>query len=159
MTINKRQWPISLWDFALDFYSEDQVADVCVRLQDEHGVNVCVLIAQAWLDRKGVALGQPRLAALLQVVEGWTAQVVEPMRLLRRALKTPISGFTQDDLQEDIRRLIKQAELLAERKLLLEMEQWLQGDLSPSSVKTNNLRTYLQGKCVAVETIYFLDGI
>jgi len=115
----------ALWDFALAFYAQQQVAEACVRLQDEYKVNVCLLIAMCWLDARQHHLADAEFLTLQNYISGWTQEIVEPLRLLRRRLKLPFENLSQDATQMELRNTLKQAELLAERKLLIEIERWL----------------------------------
>lgn len=149
----------SLWDFALSFYAQAGVAETCVRLQDTYGVNVCLLIALRWLDERQQQLSAAQLAALQQHIQPWTQQLVVPLRALRRQLKQPIANAPQDELQEQIRSSIKQAELLAEKKLLLLLEAWLMQAMNNSQAQlANNLEVYLQAQGVAEDVLAVLSG-
>ena len=114
----------SLWRFALTFYARHGVAETCLLLQDEHKVNVCMLIGLHWLDMNGCILSIEELVDLSEHTQKWTHEIVDPLRALRRTLKKPFENFPQDELQEQVRSLIKQVELLAEKKLLVEIERW-----------------------------------
>ena len=114
----------SLWRFALAFYARHGIAETCLLLQDEHKVNVCMLIGLHWLDMNECILSIEELVDLSEHTQKWTHEIVDPLRALRRTLKKPFENFPQDELQEQVRSLIKQAELLAEKKLLVEIERW-----------------------------------
>jgi uncharacterized protein (TIGR02444 family) len=115
----------ALWDFALAFYAQPDVAQTCLRLQDEYQANVCLLIAMSWLDARQHHLADAEFLALQHHIAGWTQTVVEPLRLLRQRLKLPFEDFSKDEMQLELRNILKQAELLAEKKLLIEIERWL----------------------------------
>ena len=135
-----------LWDFALTYYAKPQVAETCVQVQDEQGVNVCLLIALRWLDARGELLSTVQFAQLIEQVQPWMRDIVEPLRQMRRQLKLPIAAFAQDDLQAQIRTSIKQAELLAEKKLLLALQDWLLAMALPSAnAGVQNAEAYLSG--------------
>lgn len=134
----------ALGDFALAFYAQPQVAETCLRLQDEHQANVCLLIAMCWLDARQYHLADEELLALQNHIRGWTQDVVEPLRYLRRRLKLSFETLPQDETQMELRNTLKQAELLAEKKLLMEIERWI-GKNSQASVtgaQGKNLERY-----------------
>lgn len=116
-----------------------------MHLQDSFKVNVCLLIGLRWMDESGKHLSDDELAALQAHIQAWTQQVVEPLRSLRHLLKQPIADYPQDEIQEQIRTAIKQAELMAEKKLLLEIEAWVKNTkpAKAAGVKSN-LDTYLE---------------
>jgi uncharacterized protein (TIGR02444 family) len=150
--------PQPLWDFALAFYAQPNMAETCVQLQDSVKVNVCLLIGLRWMDDCGKYLSDGELAALQAHIQAWTQQVVEPLRSLRRLLKQPIAGYPQDETQAQIRTAIKQAELLAEKKLLLEIEAWSQPIMpAQGSAIKSNLDVYLSALGVSQEVIELLQ--
>jgi uncharacterized protein (TIGR02444 family) len=134
----------SLWQFALAFYARQGVADACLFLQDEHNANICLLIGLRWLDLQDRILAPEDWDDLFSCTRQWSREIIEPLRKLRRALKYPFGGLDMDDLQEQIRQTIKQAELLAEKKLLAEIERWSVRILPGSQVsRDSNLGKYL----------------
>lgn len=155
-TLNPSQ---SLWDFALAFYAQPHIAETCVHLQDSFKVNVCLLIGLRWLDESGKHLSDGELADLQAHIQIWTEQVVEPLRSLRRLLKQPVANCSQDETQEQIRTAIKQAELLAEKKLLLAIEAWSQPIMPvQNSDAKSNLEVYLSGLGVSHNVIELLQS-
>ncbi|WP_323813735.1 TIGR02444 family protein [Cellvibrio sp. NN19] len=110
-----------LWNFSLDVYARAGVADACLRLQDEHGANVNLLLWCAWLGAKGYSLEQEQLLQAQRVIASWDENYVKPLRALRRKMK---SEFGVGDANiESVRNSIKQAELHAERQLQFWLEQ------------------------------------
>lgn len=133
----------TLWDFALAFYAQPHVADACLQLQDKHQANVCLLIGMCWLDARQQYLVDAEFAILKNRIEGWAQEVVMPLRSLRRLLKLPFENLAQDETQTQLRMSIKQAELLAEKKLLLEIERWtLPIAVSKGAINLKNLARY-----------------
>ena len=135
--------PQSLWDFALAFYAEPQIAETCLLLQDKHNANVCLIIGFHWLDVQGRHLSTTDLMALTGHTYKWTHDIIAPLRQLRRTLKTPFENYPQDALQEQLRNSIKEAELLAEKKLLIEIENWLATISFCHFTQESNLTNYL----------------
>jgi uncharacterized protein (TIGR02444 family) len=133
----------SLWRFALAFYARHGVAETCLLLQDEHKVNVCMLIGLHWLDMNGCILSIEELVDLSEHTQKWTHEIVDPLRALRRTLKKPLENFPQDELHEQVHTLIKQAELLAEKKLLTEIERWAKKiSVAVSPSYNSNIKRY-----------------
>lgn len=137
----------SLWDFSLALYARPGVADSCVRLQDEHGVNVNLLLWCAWLEQQGMRLDTTRLHAAQKRIHAWDEHYVIPLRQLRRRMKAEF-GVSDGDI-EQVRSQIKQAELLAEKQLQLWLEalahSWDDTDAADKYVAAidGNLRFYL----------------
>jgi len=134
----------SLWDFALAFYSKAEVANACLYLQDECQANVCLLIGLNWMDTRGQHLTDTDFENLQLHIQSWTQDVVAPLRNLRRKLKLPFEHYIQDETQERVREFIKQAELLAEKKLLDEIESWAKKiAVEKNNAAYSNLENYL----------------
>lgn len=137
----------SLWDFSLVHYARTGVADACLSLQDEHGVNVNLLLWCVWLERRGLILDAARLRSAQKRIHAWDEHYVVPLRQLRRRIKAEFG--VADAGIEQVRGQIKQAELLAEKQLqsLLETlsQTWNNVDMTSIQPKVGeNLRFYLQ---------------
>ncbi|WP_299233928.1 TIGR02444 family protein [uncultured Halomonas sp.] len=107
-----------LWPFALTLYAREGVEAACLRLQDDAGVDVCELLWRCWLLQHG-AVPQPECESALVEVRRWQRDVTQPLRRLRRELKTAAVSL------ENVARLrdtLKQAELQAERETLARLE-------------------------------------
>lgn len=107
-----------LWNFAVRLYARPGVEDACLQLQ-EAGGDVCLLLAGAWLQRRGVPCRAPYLKALQALAEPWQREVVAPLRQLRRDWRTAAAA---DAELATLRERIKQLELEAERLLLQRIE-------------------------------------
>lgn len=135
----------SLWDFSLALYAQPGVADCCLHLQDEHGVNVNVLLWCVWLGARGYELDQAQLDEALDSIQGWDSRYVQPLRALRRQMKLEF-GVKDEDV-EAVRTSIKQAELQAERQLQLWLEQRVDSRETSSKggrqIVSKNIQIYL----------------
>ncbi len=148
MPLESPDKPLRLWDFSLKQYARSGVADACLHLQDEHGVNVNVMLWCLWLGEQGVELDGTRLVKTQKCIEAWDEHYVIPLRALRRRMK---AEFGVDDLLiEQLRGQIKQAELLAEKRLQMWLEEealpWFAAheEVAGHSVVEDNLCLYLQ---------------
>jgi uncharacterized protein (TIGR02444 family) len=102
------------WRFSLGFYRQPAVAEACLRLQDEAGVDVNLLFYLLWhaaLERK---LDAADVAAIEQRIAPWREQVVAPLRAIRRAIKVP-PPVIETGTAEAYRTKVKGLELEAER--------------------------------------------
>lgn len=129
-----------LWDFAVALYTRPGVADLCLALQDNHSVNVNVLLYARWLETQQLPL---ELSAAMACVGDWDIRYVQALRKLRRALK---QEFAADlDQVAAVREHIKMAELRAEQQELLWLERLASGwKPSPDLRAGDNLRQYLE---------------
>ena len=144
-----------LWDFSLAFYARAGVADACLHLQDEQGVNVNLLLWCAWLDARAIMLDAGRLHSAQKRIHAWDEHYVVPLRQLRRRMKAEFG--VEDAGIEAVREQIKHAELLAERQLQFWLEtmvaSWDERPAGKPAAEWNNLRFYLQHMSVTETTI------
>jgi uncharacterized protein (TIGR02444 family) len=102
------------WRFSLQFYHLPKVADACIALQEEAGVDVNLLLFLLWHARQRRRLSVAEVAALESKIAPWRDVTVIPLRSVRRALKSP-PALVEADTSEAFRSRIKAVELEAER--------------------------------------------
>lgn len=95
------------WQYSLNCYAREGVERLCLRLQNQYGVNVNVLLWACWSAEQGVALEQVRLLQALRLIAPCQCDYVEPLRAMRNALTSP--------MQQALRKKILAAELEAEK--------------------------------------------
>ena len=111
------QTPVSkspFWRFSVKFYAEPGVAQACIELQDQAGVDVNLLFFLLWHATQNRALRHDEVARLDREIGAWRDMAVVPLRDVRRALKTPPPVMAPQQA-EDFRTRIKAVELEAER--------------------------------------------
>ena len=103
------------WAFALRIYAVPGVADACLRLQDEAGVDVMMFLMILFAAvRHRVLLTPSEIGELDDACRPWREQIVQPLRVIRGRLKTgPLPAPNGET--EPFRSTIKAAELAAER--------------------------------------------
>lgn len=111
----------ALWPFAVHAYALPGVAAQCLRLQDEHGLDVDVLLAILWQASRRAALDDAALARLLAATAPVHARVLE-LRALRRTLA---DERAREPRWQEAYEHLKAAELAAERVELSCLEQAL----------------------------------
>lgn len=99
--------------FSLNVYKTPQVEQVCLDLQDTHGLDVNLLLLCCWVGRHGVRLPTDTLRRAEQAVAPWRETAIEPLRDLRRRLKASVGGIGAETAAA-LREKIKSAELDAE---------------------------------------------
>lgn len=102
------------WQFSLRVYREPQVAEACLALQEQCGVDVNLLLYLLWQAQQGRRLAAADVAALEAKVGPWRERTIIPLRNLRRALKSP-PDLLDPATAEAYRNRIKSVELEAER--------------------------------------------
>jgi uncharacterized protein (TIGR02444 family) len=99
------------WDFSLALYAKPGVAESCLRLQDGLGLDVNLLLYACWTAAKGAGRPSPDgWRRLVDETAAWRAQVVEPLRRVRRFLK----GAEESPWSAGLRDRVKALELDAE---------------------------------------------
>ncbi|MFV0275847.1 MAG: TIGR02444 family protein [Parahaliea sp.] len=105
------------WQFSLDTYTRPGVAELCLAAQDRHGLDVNLLLFAVWLGRRGLALSQAQVAALLAETAVLRTSVIAPLRALRRQWKLLAEAAA-------LRPSLQALELAAERQLQDYLWQW-----------------------------------
>ena len=78
-----------LWDFSLQIYRLPGVAPACLRCQlDEAGADVNLILFLLWWAVARYRLAEGRIALLDALVAPWREHIVEPLRAMRRELKS-----------------------------------------------------------------------
>ena len=77
------------WRFSLQFYRQPAVADACIQLQDEAGVDVNLLFFLLWFATQRRSFSASEVEWLESKVGPWRDATVIPIRNVRRALKVP----------------------------------------------------------------------
>jgi uncharacterized protein (TIGR02444 family) len=119
-----------LWDWALEVYARQPVAEACLHLQDAHGQNVPYLLWAAWMAEQGRSADFQIAARLMR---GWDRDVGAPLRGVRRALKAarpPVDEIGK----EAFREAVKAVELRGERVLMESLEALAGPPTTPARV-------------------------
>ena len=107
----------ALWRFSLRVYRAEGVEAACLRLQDDHGADVNLVLFCCWLGAAGCGrVAEPLLRSALAAASQWHGRAVAPLRALRRSLKhdpAPLPAAAA----EPVRRKVLAAELEAEHAL------------------------------------------
>ena len=94
----------ALWQFMLNLYAKDGVKELCLGAQNEHGIDVLLLLMDAGLQQQQCAW--PDKDALQDYIE-WREQMIVPLRALRMILAKD---------EEPLRTQLLTAELSAEKQ-------------------------------------------
>jgi uncharacterized protein (TIGR02444 family) len=112
----------SLWAFAVDLYAAPGVEEACLALQDRHGCDVNVLLFAAWMGAvHRRAITPAEMAEAAAKIQDWHAEIVRPLRSVRRRLKSGPSP-APSEISESLRARLKCVELEAERIELATLE-------------------------------------
>ncbi|QSX36615.1 TIGR02444 family protein [Shewanella sedimentimangrovi] len=107
---------------------------LCLALQDEHGVNVNLLLLAAELDARELALTQQDWQGLLDEARQWDERLIAPFRRLRRLAKPNLEPAEYQQMLD--------VELMMERKvqhlLRCRLEQLTASEFPADSSPANN---------------------
>ena len=125
---NKENWPDNpFWDFSLEYYDREGVAERLIFLQEHLKVNVNMMLFCCWAGHVGAPLlTESEISEIESAVKLWQNDIVKPLRALRSKLKN-YHDFEQKSLIRNVYAEIKNAELEAERaeQLTIYREQHL----------------------------------
>ena len=120
------------WRFSLQFYRQPSVADACIALQEQSGVDVNLLLFLLWQATQQRSFSPNEVAALEARIGPWREATVVPLRAVRRALKAPPT-LVAPATAEAFRTRIKAVELEAERLQQEAMYELARGNAAPGS--------------------------
>jgi len=125
--MNSRVWPPgAFWDWSLRTYAEPGVAEACLALQNRHGLDVNLLLFVVWAGAEGHTLSETAVGDAIDRVRRWHAEIVRPLRSLRRRLKNDPHG-ADPALAAALRTQISAAELDAEHVEQLVLNDLMKG--------------------------------
>ena len=114
--------PHPFWNFSLELYAGEGVAEACLDLQDRRGCDVNVLLFCCWLGASGrPTLTADRLRSILKASGAWQSDVVKKLREVRRLLKDRTWPGALPETVDAVRRRVADAELAAEHAEQLEL--------------------------------------
>lgn len=111
----------NFWEFSVELYSSAGISTACLKLQNEYGIDVNLLLLCCW---HGIQFGQLSETALEEAIsfsKRWRQEVVQPLRESRKWMKLNTPSVQGPDEQGErlsfakIREEIKHVELKAEK--------------------------------------------
>jgi uncharacterized protein (TIGR02444 family) len=119
--------PNAFWRFSLHGYRLPGVEAACLALQDGWATDTNLLLYCCWLGTTGRALDRRQLRRAMAAVARLQADAIQPLRRVRRALKTASAGLP-GGWGADLRKRIGAVELdleFLEQCALFELAQGL----------------------------------
>ncbi len=114
--------PHPFWNFSLELYAGEGVAEACLDLQDRRGCDVNILLFCCWLGASGrPTLTADRLRTILAASDAWQSDIVKPLREMRRRLKDKVWPGALPETVDAVRRRVADAELAAEHAQQLKL--------------------------------------
>ncbi len=119
MTLTENEF----WDYSLKLYDSPGVAERCLILQNDYGLDVNVVLFCVWFGYRSGQLPGVLLDEVLAFSTDWRESVVQPLRNVRTSMKDnagPAAGMSASkfgNLRESIKRIELQAEKLQQDEL------------------------------------------
>ena len=141
----------AFWRFSLKVYGGKGMEEACLRLQDDFGLDVNLVLFCLWAGSRGQEIEVAKLAGIEARAAVWQAEAVTPLRQVRRWLKT--QQAIDNPKAEVLRQALKAQELRAEA---IEQE-FLNGQLDERDGRADarhadvNLRRYADLKGLPVD--------
>jgi len=89
----------ALWQFSLTLYPK--VKSTCLRLQDNLGANINLLLLLCYLEQQQLSLSKLQINQLSSALQPFSAQFTQPLRTLRRQSQTaPLQPAQQQQLKQ-----------------------------------------------------------
>jgi uncharacterized protein (TIGR02444 family) len=97
------------WKYALEFYGRAGVTNSCLKLQDDLGLNVNLLLLLCWCEQHKKQLDGEQIDLLVLSLALWHSDYTKPLRNIRRKLAL------DDNATEAVKRAIFDAEMALEK--------------------------------------------
>ena len=106
----------NFWEFSGQLYSSPGVSAACLDLQNQHDIDVNLLLLCCWCGARGAELSETSLSQSIAYSRQWAEQVVKPLRQTRVWMKSNMPSDQNQQLGfQEVRREIKTVELSAEK--------------------------------------------
>ncbi len=143
------EFPTSeFWNYSRQIWALPAIEDSCIRLQNEHGLNVNLLLFCCWTGEQQICLTDDHIQCLLEAAESWET-VIKPLRESRIMMKQNLIAMPADIVEQTLMN-ISDMELNAEHMEQMSLEKSLpikefdRCDASGVECSLNNLNTYLK---------------
>lgn len=121
------------WDFSLKVYSSEGVGAACIALQERRGIDVNLVLFNAWNGASGRGvLSQRELDAALAAAAAWNRDIVCGLRAVRDRLKggiAPVPKERGDALRKRILKIEIDCEHAEQLALASAVERPAQADI------------------------------
>lgn len=123
---------MSFWRWSLAAYARPGAEQLLLRMQDAHALNVTMLLWCVWCGATFDELAPTLLRKGRDIADHWEAGVVAPIRLARRALKSPPPEADREKAAA-LRQALKDDELRAEEVVQQMLQSLAEAHASPAS--------------------------
>ena len=120
----------SLWSFSLTLYGAEQVKNLCLQLQEEAEIDICLLLSLVWLGSNGTSLDKSTMISLYYSVARWQSLVTGRLRGYRLAChgtEDSLSKPRLSGLKPRLYSILKTLELNAEKATFWRINHFIDG--------------------------------
>ena len=138
----------SLWSFSLTLYRAEEVKQLCLQLQEEAEIDICLFLSLVWLGANGTSLDRPTMISLYHSIARWQSLVTVRLRGYRLACHEAKDSPSKSILSQLKRRfypILKTLELNAEKATFWRINHFLQ------PIPQANGQPALERQAVAIE--------
>lgn len=136
----------AFWDYSRHLYGLEGVADACLALQDDYGLDVNLLLFACWRASSERAVAPEAMMRVVAAARPWQNSVLMPVREVRRRLKSSRELFVHPQA-ERLRHELGAIELTMERAEQIAIVSAVAGDPGPKASSPDrwrrNVDTYL----------------
>jgi uncharacterized protein (TIGR02444 family) len=124
------------WRFSLQFYRQPGVAEACIALQEESGVDVNLLMFLLWHAAQLRQFSPSEVDWIESKICAWRESAVVPLRAVRRALKVStllVPAVTAEAFRTKVKAIELEAERLQQEAMYVLEPHVPPGEEAPSS--------------------------
>jgi len=139
-----------LWSYSLTVYANAEVERLCLLLQEDCDADVNCVLACCWAGAvAGRTLSRAEIHDMIALSRRWGDEIINPLRSLRRNLKT----LDLPLLPTDYRERVKSLELEAEHCLQKELYMLLGRGCDRDGADTDRTNGRANGRAAALENL------
>ena len=137
--------------YSIALYGRKTVEESCLRLQDEHGLDVNAVLFCYWFGARHGVIGEDLWTRIDEISRQWQSRLIRPLREARRWLKSP--GFEPDQEKRELRERIKADEIAAELLQQRMMQEACEAGVpeEPAAAARRNAEALLRRRGIALD--------
>ena len=129
------------WDYSTHIWTLPDVEKACLDLQNNHDINVNILMYCCWVADKNLTLNDDDIQALVDTIQPWHI-IIKPLRESRKMMQQQLIAMPKD-VQNQTLNDMQDMELNAEHMSQLALEKTLQIQNMTPNMELNNVECSL----------------
>ncbi len=136
------------WNYSTQIWTLPNVESICLELQNEHDINVNLMLYCCWVGDKNLSLNDDDLQILLDTIQPWQT-MIKPLRDSRKMMQQHLIAMPANMIDQTLEN-ISEMELNAEHMAQLALEKNLKPEkisacenLSNIECSLSNIKTYV----------------